>query len=148
MRFSKYRYFWTCWFQICNSFCSIMSGRLSKKSPKFNWRSSFFLGNFLPLLYLWHFLPIKNCKGDLFQECWGIWEIWKKKMMTTMTYIISCPCIGPLWILYCYSYSSPKVLLLMAHGSSVGAVQSLSLLTFSSFGLEDFYLFFFRTSWP
>ena len=40
LRISKHRHFWTCWFQICNSFCFIMSGRLSKKSPKFNWRSS------------------------------------------------------------------------------------------------------------
>ena len=44
--------------------------------------------------------------------------------------------------------SSPKLILLMAHGSSVGVVQSLSLLTFSSFGLEDFYLFFLELPDP
>ena len=27
-----------------------------------------FLGDFLLLLFLWHFLPFKNCKGDFFQE--------------------------------------------------------------------------------
>ena len=36
----------------------------------------------------------------------------------------------------------------MAHGSSVGVVQSLSLLTFSSFGLEDFYLLFLELPDP
>ena len=55
-----------------------------------------FLGDLLLFLFLWHFLPWKQAFSQRISD---VRERWQKMLMTMMTYVLWCFCVGPLWIL-------------------------------------------------
>ena len=66
-----------------------------------------FLGDLLLFLFLWHFLPWKQAFSQRISD---VRERWQKMLMTMMTYVLWCFCVGPLWILHSHLSSCPKFL--------------------------------------